>query len=340
VSGTSCNKMRKLLTYLSSAGLIVAIILTSISCKKTENPIKFPKGTFPDSIINLSDINSVYDDYNLDIHVLSATNPIVFSSNRGSSGGQFDLVYGTFSYLFNQETGEFILNGEIIDDPFLTRLVTKANSTGNDFGPYRLYSPLDGFEYLILSSMSNGNLDFFYTKNLPSFSSAIPEVSGPYPANLLNSGSNDAYICFDTNQDSAYFSSDTGGNYDIYLHKKPAETLMDTWLSLAYSVSSKVDILNSMGDDKCPFIFRKLMVFASNRPGGLGGYDLYYSKFSNGNWGTPVNFGPEINTTSDEYRPVMGGHEEFTNIFLMFSSNRPGGKGGFDLYFTGIDLVK
>jgi hypothetical protein len=36
----------------------------------------------------------------------------------------------------------------------------------------------------------------------------------------------------------------------------------------------------------------------------------------------------------------MGGEEEFTNIFLMFSSNRPGGQGGFDLYFTGIVLAK
>jgi hypothetical protein len=332
--------MKKLLTYFIPAGLAAFMIFTSISCKKTENPIKFPKGTFPDSIINLSDINSVYDDYNLDIHVLSASNPLVFSSNRGSSGGQFDLVYGTFSYLFNQETGDFSLNGEITNDAFLNKLVSKVNTGGNDFGPYRLYSSVDGFEYLILSSENNGNLDFYYTKNLPYFGTSVPEVTGPFTVRLLNSGSNDTYICFDTNQDSAYFSSDADGNFDIFLHKKPAETPMDTWLNLAYSASSKVDILNSAGDDKCPFIFRKLMVFASNRPGGIGGYDLYYSKFSNGNWGTPVNFGPEINTASDEYRAVIGGDEEFTNTFMMFSSNRPGGKGGFDLYFTGIGLVK
>ena len=332
-------KMKKLFIYFSSAGVTIFLIFALISCKKTENPIKFSKGTFPDSIINLSDINSVYDDYNLDIHVLSAYNPIVFSSNRASSGGQFDLVYGTFSYIFDQETGDFTLTGEITSDPFLTRLVTKANTAGNDFGPYRFYSPLDGYEYLILSSVNNGNLDFYYTKNLPYFGTSVPEVSGPYPATLINSGSNDAYICFDTNQDSAYFSSDAGGNFDIYLHKKPAETPMETWLNLAYSASSKVDILCSAGDDKCPYIYRKIMVFASNRPGGLGGYDLYYSIFTKGNWGTPVNFGPQINTASDEYRPVMGGDEDFTNIFLMFSSNRPGGKGGFDLYFTGIESL-
>ena len=74
------------------------------------------------------------------------------------------------------------------------------------------------------------------------------------------------------------------------------------------------------------------MVFTSNRPGGLGGYDLYYSVFRNGKWSSPVNLGPRINTASDEYRPIIGYDPDFTNQFMMFSSNRPGGKGGFDLY--------
>ena len=80
------------------------------------------------------------------------------------------------------------------------------------------------------------------------------------------------------------------------------------------------------------------MIFTSNRPGGYGGYDLYYSVFKNGKWSSPVNFGPDINTSSDEYRPVIGYHPDFTNKFMIFSSNRPGGKGGFDLYFTGVDI--
>ncbi|MCJ7820334.1 MAG: hypothetical protein MUP53_03950, partial [Bacteroidales bacterium] len=72
--------MKKLLIYISVTSLIVIILISSTTCKKTENPIKFPKGTFPDSIINISGINSVYDDYNMDIYVISAANPLVFSS--------------------------------------------------------------------------------------------------------------------------------------------------------------------------------------------------------------------------------------------------------------------
>jgi hypothetical protein len=69
--------------------------------------------------------------------------------------------------MFDQGTGDFTLNGEITNDAFLTRLVSKVNTAGNDFGPYRLYSALDGFEYLILSSVSNGNLDFSIRKTGP-----------------------------------------------------------------------------------------------------------------------------------------------------------------------------
>jgi hypothetical protein len=333
--------MKKLFTYFYLAVLTAVLILAFISCKKTENPVKFPKGTFPDSLINISGINTVYDDYNLDIKVLTTSIPLVFSSNRGSSGGQFDLVQANRSYIFNQETGDFTLNGEMTSDPFLTKLVSTVNTAGNDFGPYRFYSAIDGYEYMTLSSVNNdGNLDFFYTKNLPYFGTSVPEVNGPFPVTLLNSGSDEAYICFDTNQDSAYFASNADGNFDIYLNRKPGEINIDTWLNLKYESSVKAEVLNSSSDDKCPYIFRKIMVFASDRPGGIGGFDLYYSKFSGGQWGTPVNFGSQVNTSSDEYRPVIGSDEEFTNMFLMFSSNRTGGKGGFDLYFTGINIAK
>jgi hypothetical protein len=82
------------------------------------------------------------------------------------------------------------------------------------------------------------------------------------------------------------------------------------------------------------------MVFTSNREGGYGGFDLYYSIFANGEWGEPINMGERINTEYDEYRPILKYVNEFENNFLMFSSNREGGKGGFDLYYTGINLIQ
>ncbi|MEB2785365.1 hypothetical protein [Algoriphagus persicinus] len=85
-----------------------------------------------------------------------------------------------------------------------------------------------------------------------------------------------------------------------------------------------------------PFVYADLLVFSSDRPGGFGGYDLYYSHKTGDGWSEPVNFGPKINSEFDEFRPIVSDSWEFSNQVMIFSSNRPGGLGGFDLYFVGI----
>ncbi len=339
-------------SFITYTRLVFSILLISISltdCTKTENPINFPLGTFPDTVINMTNINSAYDDYNLAlyqitgealiVHQITGEAPIVFSSNRRSSGGQFDLEQGSISFIFDQTTGEFQLEADMADDLFLSMLISKAETQGNDFGPYRLYSSLDGYEYLLLSSVNEeGNLDLFYLKNQPVYSVNNIEIYGPNPVTLLNTSSNDAYICFDSDFDSVYFASDIDGDFDIFLHQKPADKEIAAWLDLGYEISTRPDSINSTSDDKCPLIFKDFMVFCSNRPGGMGGFDLYYSVFKNGNWSSPVNYGPDVNTSSDEYRPVVWFHPDFTNLFMLFSSDRPGGKGGFDFYYKGIEF--
>lgn len=57
--------------------------------------------------------------------------------------------------------------------------------------------------------------------------------------------------------------------------------------------------------------------------------DLGCSRRDGDRWGAPRNLGLTVNSASDEFRPSVSPHE-----LLIFSSNRPGGKGGFDLYFA------
>jgi hypothetical protein len=316
-----------------------AVVLNLISCKKTENPIRFPKGEFPDTSLALADINTIYNDYNSDIHMLNNGLNIVFSSDRVSEGDQFDLVQGAIYYTWDQENGIFDFNSEVTNDPFLTNLTAAANTDRDDFGPYRVFSAVDGYYYLILSSENaEGNLDIYYLKHLPVLTSTLPIVKGPYPATLLNTAGNEGYISFDINRDSAYFASDIGGNFDIYMNNIGVDTTITQWLSGSYEPSVKVDSINTSSHENCPFVYKKVMIFASNRPGGLGKYDLYYSLFKNGKWNTPKNMGTKINTSSNEFRPVIESDEEFNNTLLIYSSDRPGGKGGYDLYFSGVDF--
>ena len=324
------------LRILLTTGLMITLAL---SCKKEDNPINFQYGTFPDSIINMEGINSAYDDYNTTVYEISDAISVIFSSNRKSSGGQFDIEQGKINYNFNQTTGKCELNAEITNDGFIAGLISKAATTENDFGPYRFFSTADGFEYLILSSEdANGKLNFHYLRNAPVQGTSLPEISGPFPINLFNTTSDEAYLCLDTDQDSVYYCSDRRGNFDIYLDTLNNDKPLREQFGKAFKESIIQDIFNSEGNDKCPFFHKNVIVFASDRVGGLGGYDLYYSVLKNKKWSSPVNFGPGINTSSDEFRPVLGSVQDFSNAYLIFSSNRPGGKGNFDLYLTGIDL--
>lgn len=71
----------------------------------------------------------------------------------------------------------------------------------------------------------------------------------------------------------------------------------------------------------------RTLYFASDRPGGYGGMDLYRSERHSDGWGAPINLGPAINGPSDEVFPRI--HADGS---LYFASNRAGGLGGLDIY--------
>src|SRR6185503_7848717 len=71
------------------------------------------------------------------------------------------------------------------------------------------------------------------------------------------------------------------------------------------------------------------LLFASNRDGK--DFDLYCSRLDGGRWIAPRPL--PVNTEYDEFRPIRAA---FGKV-IIFSSNRPGGKGGMDLYYARFD---
>lgn len=72
----------------------------------------------------------------------------------------------------------------------------------------------------------------------------------------------------------------------------------------------------------------QILYYTSDQPGGVGQTDLWYSsRMPDGSWSTPVNCGPEINTTEAEEFPVMA-----PDGTLYFSSKGHAGMGGFDVF--------
>lgn len=76
------------------------------------------------------------------------------------------------------------------------------------------------------------------------------------------------------------------------------------------------------------------LYFASDRPGGFGGMDLYYvTILGNGNYSIAVNLGPDINTVSDEIFPFV-----YQEKFLFYSGKDNNGKLSPKLAINSVDV--
>jgi tetratricopeptide (TPR) repeat protein len=81
---------------------------------------------------------------------------------------------------------------------------------------------------------------------------------------------------------------------------------------------------------------KEVLFFASNRPGGKGGKDIWFSrKNDNGNFMAPANAGEVINTIEDEITPFYNSKDSC----LYFSSNWHYGLGGFDIFKSKTDVI-
>ncbi len=305
---------------------------------------KYNEGDLPDHPVNLEDFNTEFDDYNATAPSLGWLIPFCFSTNRNSQGGEFDVIYRPMNVHFSKETGKLKVTNEYgnwgtfsEDYRVIQNAVSLIKTNGNELGPNLLTEyTLTGFRFTLLwASDSGGDFDIYYTSDLED-----PGFSEPSPVRYLNSASNDLYPALDTVNGQFYFCSDReNGSYDLFYRELSggSRDLLQILSDTAHVEIIRDTILSGPGEDKCPFILGDLLVFASDREEGFGGFDLYYSIRGNGAWGPPVNFGGSVNTEADEYRPVLI-DEGVTpdEIMMVFSSNREGGMGGFDLWFAGI----
>jgi Tol biopolymer transport system component len=154
------------------------------------------------------------------------------------------------------------------------------------------------------------------------------------PSNLgkgVNSNSSDG--------DPTIFVDPTTGIVTLYFARSDPRTDFDIYTSTqgadgTFGPAVLVPELSSPYRDTHPTVRRDgLEIYlSSNRPGSLGGIDLWTSTrpTTNDKWSTPVNLGGTINTASQDRAPYLSDD----GLTLLFTSDRPGGFGGNDFYMV------
>ena len=126
----------------------------------------------------------------------------------------------------------------------------------------------------------------------------------------LNSKFNDGPVTFNSKGDTIYFSR------NIIIEGKLSEiSSVRNKLGIFYAVFDDEDwtkiremrINNEWYNVTTPWLSPegRRLYFASDKPGGYGGSDIYYCQWKNDYWDDPVNLGPVINTKGNESYPFI-----------------------------------
>lgn len=206
------------------------------------------------------------------------------------------------------------------------RLPAPVNTGANEFCP----TPLPGGGLLFVSTRDDGQncgggtSDLYQSHPLPSGGWAEPEHLGC----TVNSAGNEfspSYV--PARGGMLFFSSNRSGLFRLYVSQRGNDG--------SWAAPTEMAGLNMDGyDTSRPNVSAdgRVIVFDSNRPGGLGQFDIWYAHRQKvgAAWSDPVNLGPAVNSDASESRATLSRNGQR----LYFGSTRSGFEGASDLFVT------
>ena len=181
----------------------------------------------------------------------------------------------------------------------------------------------NGTKMLMSKENSNGDMDIY-----ESFLNGS-QWSDPISfSRNINLKSNDIFASYNFNNKLIYYSKDKDGGtngYDIMVSG------VMNYKNREYGFPTREMTVSSTFNDGPIYLHPdgKRMYFASEGFNSMGGYDIFVSyKVKGGGWTKPENLGYPINTPYDDYFFAATANGKYAYI----ASNRPGGKGGFDIW--------
>lgn len=177
---------------------------------------------------------------------------------------------------------------------------------------------------LIFSRTVDGNEDFYISRKVnKEWKTAIPlsdKINTRFNEGAQSISPDGMYLFF-----TGCNRPDGLGSCDLYVSHKNG----NQW-DAPFNLGS---VVNSSSWDSQPAVTPdgNTLYFVSNRPGGIGGYDIWKTTLnSEGEWSKPENPGPGINTIYDENTPFI--HPDGKTLY--FSSNGWPGMGSMDIFYS------
>ena len=266
---------------------------------------------------NVSDLNSEQDD--IAPSITTDGSELIFSSNRPNEHTPNEV--GGFDFDIYNTT----LNKGKWSQP--KHISGQLNSSSDDVANTLSY---DGTKLLMHRDMA-GQYDIFESKLYGEYWSAPVLAHNAISTNKAN----EKYAAYSSDGWSIFFSRDNdsrSNGFDIM-----ASSMMNK-MQKDYMAAVMQTVLNSKFDDGPIYLHidGETMYLASAGNGSIGGYDIFVSKKIQGSWTKPVNLGYPINTPYDDFFFSATANGKYAYI----TSNRAGGKGGYDVYkvtFRGED---
>lgn len=217
------------------------------------------------------------------------------------------------------------------------------NSRESDFSPTYLN---ENYNALIFTSTREGakgkETDEWTDMNFSSLFTSRQDVNGEWSTPDLLDNEEEDGVNSDANEGTPMMSDDFN---TLYFTRCPNEDNKENGCQVYTSRRtgrywSKPELLELSNDSSeaigHPAVSsdEMLVYFSSNRPGGLGGNDIWVAEreSANGPFKRPQNLGPAINTPGDEMFPYLRG-----DSILYFSSNGHPGMGGLDIFYSSLD---
>jgi outer membrane protein OmpA-like peptidoglycan-associated protein/tetratricopeptide (TPR) repeat protein len=247
------------------------------------------------------------------------------SGDINNSKKYFDLVEDTLKFIslskYKSNINYYLNN---VDKELISfDSITSINKWHYQYTPY--FNP--NTNTLFFTARDGGNL--LDDENVITASFVNDNFLDFKKFNILNSENNEGTPTFSSDGKLMVYTScemDFKNNScDIYFSRKRGNL---------WSKPRKFDDnINSQYWDSQPFIYGSKLYFVSNRPGGAGGRDIYYSNiYDDGTFSKSYNFSI-VNTQFEEVSPFID------NGIFYFSSNRNDSYGGYDIFLLENNII-